>query len=74
MTINSKKKPNKWLTLINIPTQMGIIIFIFHKIGVWLDENHTSKDIYYFKLLTIIGVFISLFNVYRQVNQISKDQ
>jgi ATP synthase protein I len=70
----SPKNYNKWLALINIPIQMGIIIFAFNKLGVWLDENYSNQKIYYFKVLTILGVFLALYNVYRQVNQIGKNQ
>jgi Putative F0F1-ATPase subunit Ca2+/Mg2+ transporter len=70
----STKKHNKWLALINIPIQMGVIIFLFHKLGIWLDENHSHKNIYYYKLFTMIGVFVSLYNVYRQVNEMGKKQ
>ncbi|WP_309607922.1 AtpZ/AtpI family protein [Flavobacterium sp.] len=68
-----KKNYNKWLALINIPIQMGVIIFVFNKIGVWLDSNYTNEKVYYYKIFTILGVFISLYNVYRQVNQINKN-
>lgn len=61
---------NKWLSLINIPIQMGIIIFLSFKLGEWLDINHPSDYIFYEKVLTIIGVFIAIYNVYRQVIQI----
>jgi ATP synthase protein I len=71
---NSPKNYNKWLALINIPIQMGIIIYLFNKLGIWLDENYVNQKIYYFKLFTLIGVFIALYNVYRQVNQIGKNQ
>jgi ATP synthase protein I len=72
---NSPKKDTaiKWLALINIPIQMGIVIFLFFKLGEWLDTNYTHSKIYYYKLLTIIGVFVALYNVYRQVNQIGKN-
>lgn len=52
---------------------MGLIIFIFNKIGVWLDENYINEKVYYYKIFTVIGVFISLYNVFRQVNQINKN-
>lgn len=64
-----KKTANKWLSLINIPIQMGVIIFVFNKFGFWLDENYASEKVYYYKLLTVLGVFLALYNVYRQVNQ-----
>ena len=70
----SKNSYNKWLALINIPIQMGIIIFASYKLGVWLDNTYPNNKIYYYKLITILGVFVALYNVYRQVNQINKNQ
>ena len=61
---------NKWLAFINIPIQMGVIIYAFYWVGLWLDENHPSEKVYYYKILTLVGVFIALYNVYRQVNEI----
>ena len=75
MENNTPQKPfNKWLALINIPAQMGIIIFLFYKLGVYLDEHYPSNQVYYFKILTMVGVTLSLYNVYRQVNTIGKNQ
>lgn len=74
MTDKDPKKPpyNKWLAMINIPFQMGIIIFLFSFVGSWLDKNHPHPKIYYIKLLTIIGVFIALYTVFKQIISISK--
>jgi ATP synthase protein I len=71
---NSPKGYNKWLALINIPIQMGVIIFFSYKLGFWLDSKYPNDRIYYYKLITILGVFIALYNVYRQVNEIGKNQ
>ena len=74
MENNKPQKPNnKWLELINIPAQMGIIIFGFYKLGEYLDNNYPNKTIYYFKVLIMVGVALSLYNVYRQVNKIGKN-
>lgn len=74
--MNNKKKQqyNKWLSLISIPIQMGIIIFLFAYLGRFLDENYPHQKIYYSKLLVIAGVFIAMYNVYRQVTQINKNE
>ena len=64
------RKANKWLVLINIPIQMGLIIFLFYKLGEWLDNNHPSDKIYYSQLLTVVGVFIALYSVIKQVNRL----
>jgi len=71
---NNQKKNNfnKWLSLINIPIQMGIIIFAFAWFGNWLDENHPNEKVYYSKILVMVGVALALYNVFRQVNDINK--
>jgi uncharacterized membrane protein len=67
-----KKNATKWLALINIPIQMGVIIFLFSYLGNWLDENHPHPKVYYVKILVVVGVFLALYNVMRQVNEINK--
>ncbi|WP_367756359.1 AtpZ/AtpI family protein [Flavobacterium sp. WC2421] len=70
----NKKQASKWLALINIPIQMGVIIFLFAYSGNWLDENYPSPKVYYNKILVMVGVVLALYNVIRQVNEINKSQ
>lgn len=70
----NKKRYNKWLALINIPIQMGAIIYLFSYFGNWLDENHPSPKVYFNKISIMIGVVLALYNVIRQVNEINKSQ
>jgi F0F1-type ATP synthase assembly protein I len=51
---------------------MGVIIFAFVWLGKWLDEKFPNKDNVYVKILVVIGVGISIYNVNRQVQQINK--
>ena len=74
MDNNPKKRANKWLALINIPIQMGAIIFAFSYLGNWLDENHPHPRVYYVKILVLVGVALALYNVIRQVNEMNKTQ
>lgn len=67
-----KKSRNKWLALINIPIQMGIIIFLFSYFGNWLDEKYPNSGEIYVKILTMAGVALALYNVIRQVNELNK--
>jgi hypothetical protein len=67
-----KSKINKWLSLITIPFQMGITIFLFFKGGEWLDNNYPNSIFYYSKVLTLVGVMVALYNVIRQVNKINQ--
>lgn len=69
-----KKQASKWLALINIPIQMGVIIFLFAYLGNWLDENYPNPKVYYNKILVMLGVVLALYNVIRQVNEINKSQ
>lgn len=67
----AKKPINHWLQLISIPFQMGSIIFIFAKIGMYVDEQFPNESNLWFLVLTLLGVALSLYNVIRQVNQIN---
>lgn len=74
MNQEQKKKPlNKWLQLINIPIQMGVVIFLFAYLGEWLDQHYQNINHPNTKLFTMIGVFLALYNVIRQVNQLNKE-
>lgn len=63
---------NKWIALINIPLQMGIIIFLFAWFGGWLDDKYANIKNTNRIIFTLLGVFIALYNVIRQVNQLNK--
>ena len=52
---------------------MGAIIFGFFYLGKWLDLNYQSDKVYFYKIFVMIGVFLALYNVYRQVNDINKE-
>lgn len=67
----ANKPLNKWIQLISIPAQMGIVIFLFAYLGQFLDEKYQSEN--YVKIFTVVGVFLAMYNVIRQVNQLNKD-
>jgi len=73
MTDNQKpKKPsNKWLALINIPIQMGAIVFLFAYGGKWLDAKYPNPHHLYVKTLTLVGVAIAFYNINRQLKDIN---
>ncbi|CAM3964836.1 MULTISPECIES: AtpZ/AtpI family protein [Flavobacterium] len=64
-------KPNKWLSLITIPFQMGFIIFIANRLGCCIDEKYQT-DVYG-KIITLLGVFIAMYQVIQQVNFINRN-
>ena len=68
-----KKSPNnKWLALINIPIQMGVIVFLFAYLGRWLDDKYPNTHTIYVKILTLVGVAIAFYNLNRQLKEINK--
>jgi F0F1-type ATP synthase assembly protein I len=70
---NPKKRTNnKWLALINIPIQMGAIIFLFAYLGNWLDEKYPNTHTIFVKILTLVGVAIAFYNINRQLKDINK--
>lgn len=68
---NSPKKPSKWLALINIPIQMGAIILLFSYFGSWLDEKYPNEYSAYTIIFSLLSVFLSLYNVIKQVNNLN---
>jgi hypothetical protein len=69
---DSKKQNNrKWLALINIPIQMGAIVFLFSYIGNWLDAKYPNPNTIYVKILTLVGVAIAFYNINRQLKDIN---
>lgn len=69
-----KKLLNKWLQLINIPIQMGVVIFVFAFLGQRLDDYLGNTQKLNTKIFVFIGVFLALYTVIRQVNQLNKEE
>jgi len=67
-----KKQRNKWLAFINIPIQMGVIIFLFSYLGDWLDVKYPNKNNIFVKVSTLVGVAIAFYNINRQLKEINK--
>ncbi|MEG2100228.1 AtpZ/AtpI family protein [Flavobacterium sp. YO12] len=68
----NNKQNNKWIALINIPFQMGIIIFLFSYFGIWLDEKYSNGGSLWTIVLSLFSVFLALYNVIRQVKNLNK--
>jgi F0F1-type ATP synthase assembly protein I len=67
-----KRTNNKWLALINIPIQMGVIIFLFAYFGNWLDGKYPNPHNLFVKIMTLLGVAIAFYNINRQLKDINK--
>jgi len=73
----SNKKPsaplNKYQVFINVAFQMGIIIAGGVFLGIWLDKKFPNEYSGFTIGISLLGVFIALYQVIRKVSQISKD-
>jgi len=62
---------NKYLGFINIAFQMGLLIAAGVFAGIWLDEKFPNQYSVYTISLSLAGVFISLYLVYREVKNLN---
>ncbi|HSD14517.1 MAG TPA: AtpZ/AtpI family protein [Flavobacterium sp.] len=68
-----KKSPNKWLALINIPFQMGVIIAAGVFFGRWLDDKFSKQGSLFTIIFSLLAVFLALYNVLLQVKKLNKE-
>ena len=73
--MNQQKHPKKSnlknvAVLSGIAFEMGAIIFLAAKGGIWLDTHFQSEKKIYTALATLLGVAISIWVVLRQLKRI----
>lgn len=69
-----KDQRNKYLGFVNIAFQMGIVIAAGVFAGIWLDEEFPNKYSAYTISLSLLGVFVALYQVYRAVKNLNEDE
>mgnify|MGYP003498682600 FL=1 len=74
MDNKEKYKRNKWLALTSIPIQMLVIIYLAFRLGDWIDNKYQLENEIATKVVTLLGVFVALYQVINQVNQINKNE
>ncbi|MCJ7467313.1 MAG: AtpZ/AtpI family protein [Maribacter sp.] len=73
--MNQQKPPNKnnlknVALLSGIAFEMGVIIYLAAKGGIWLDAHFNNEKRMYTAFATLIGVAISIWIVLRQLKRI----
>lgn len=68
-----KNQRNPFIKYIGLATQMGGIIYVGNLLGVWLDERYANEAGVYQKGVTLAAVFLSIYQVIRQVSKDSND-
>ncbi len=77
-TMAQQKPPSKKNNLKNfamlsgIAFEMGAIIFLAAKGGIWLDEHYQTDKRIFTAIATLIGVAISIWVVLRQLKRIKQ--
>ena len=66
----SKKQLKNAAILSGIGFQMGITIYLFVKLGKWLDFQYNNGDKLYIIIFTLAGVGISIFSMIKLLNRI----
>ena len=71
----SPKKNNsnvkRWAILSAIGIEMGVIIYVFVQLGLWLDKTYTDNGKWFLIIGTFLGIAISLYLVIKQTNKLN---
>ena len=71
MAEKPKKQLNKYLQLTSIGFQMGITIFLFAKLGKWLDQMYPHEKKIYTLICIVFAVVISVYSLNKQLQRIN---
>ena len=66
-----KKRPSTLATFAVISFEMGITIFIFSRIGKWIDSRF-NLEINFTLIMSLIGFALAFFVVYKQLKKLNK--
>lgn len=71
---SQKPQPKKQLKnaaiLSGIGIQMGVTIYLFVKLGKWLDINYNNGDKLYIIIFTLAGVGISMYTLIKLLKRV----
>lgn len=68
-----KNQLNKFIQFSGMAFQMGGTIYLGSILGAWLDTRFENDSEIYFKIATLLSVFIAMYVVIRQVNKIGNN-
>ncbi|MDO4881473.1 MAG: AtpZ/AtpI family protein [Capnocytophaga sp.] len=64
-----KKNLNNWIKFSQLGLQMAVTIAFCAFVGIWIDQKFPPIAPFGVAGLSLFGVFASLYNVIKQVNQ-----
>ncbi|GLB52870.1 hypothetical protein NBRC110019_19100 [Neptunitalea chrysea] len=53
--------------------EMAVLIVLSAFLGDWLDKKYTDMSPFFTVALSLFGVFLALYNVFRKVNAMNKE-
>lgn len=74
MLQEKQNNSSKWLVFTAIPVQMILVIYVFYRVGSWADKKYGIVNEWGTKIVTLLGIFIALYQVISQVNKLNKDE
>ncbi|WP_194768215.1 AtpZ/AtpI family protein [Tamlana sp. I1] len=70
---NQRKQLNKYVRFTTIALQMGLTIYLGSVLGEWVDSKTGNTNQLYYKIITLLAVFLAMFSVIRQVLNITNN-
>lgn len=70
---NKKNDGLKWMRMAGVAAQMGVIIWLGHLLGAYVDKRAAREDELYHNIVTLSAVFLAMALVIREVLKLGKD-
>lgn len=74
MRPDDKKSVNQYIRFSGMALQMGVVIAAGTYLGVWLDEEYPNNFSGFTVGCSLLAVFLSMFLVIKQVQQLNKNK
>jgi membrane protein DedA with SNARE-associated domain len=71
VTKKPKKQLNQFIRFTSIGLQMGLTIYLGSKLGEWLDVKFNNQEQLYYKIVSLVAVFLAIASVIIQVLKIT---
>ncbi|KJD36784.1 hypothetical protein PW52_03885 [Tamlana sedimentorum] len=71
MTEKPQKQFNKYIRFTTMALQMGVTIYLGSLLGEWLDVKFNNTNQLYYKIVTLLAVFLAMYVIIRQVLNIT---
>lgn len=70
---SKKKRPNRFIVLVALSSQMGITIFLGAYFGKYLDAKYHNENPYFTIALTLFALIVSLYSLLKTLNKLNDD-